>query len=230
MSHSAIWFLENINLPDILCPSKQLQYSPNSNAYRAGDYISIPRDRANQIFFLNSGKIKIGSINSEGKEITTVILRSGEVFGLRPEGQGKAFIACITDCKISSVSVEEMKALYRNDNVLKRFLMKTFGSKRLATQARLESILFRDSWSRIALVLTEMGKRKGREQSSKALLIKDGMNAQLLAERSANSRQTVIKGLNRFRKENLIAFNEKNLLIKDMDKLEKYAQGNEKVG
>lgn len=230
MAHSAIWYLENINLPDILCPRKQALHPPASFTYRAGDYISIPRDRADQIYFLNSGKIKIGSVNAEGKEVTGVILRAGESFGLLPERRSKDFIACITDCKVSTVSLGEMKSLYREYNVLKKFYLKMAGSKRLMMQGRLESLVFRDTSSRIAHLLTELGKRKGQQQNGKELLIKEMMKAQQVAELAATSRQRVLSGLNEFRNENLIAFSEKKLLIKDIDRLEKYAQGNEKVG
>ena len=227
MSNSPIWYLENIDLTDILCPRKQEQQPPAHLTYKAGEYINIPNDRSGHIYFLNSGKIKIGSTNAAGKEITDVMLFRGEAFGLLPssaERRRKDFACCIADCKVSVISVDEMKSLFRDYHAISRFFLKFTGSKRLEMQDRLESLVFRDSGTRIANLLVEMGKRKGKQQAGGELLLRDAMKVQELARLSAGSGQRVVARLGEFRKENMIAFSEKNILIKDMERLEKNAQ------
>jgi CRP-like cAMP-binding protein len=97
-------------------------------------------------------------------------------------------------------------------------------------QDRLPSLVFRDTGARLAALLLEIAKRKGHHSTGAELPIKDFMPVQDIAERIAVSRQNVMIGLNAFRKQNVIAFSEKRLLIKDIKRLEKYAEGDERAG
>jgi signal-transduction protein with cAMP-binding, CBS, and nucleotidyltransferase domain len=50
--------------------------------YNKGDYIFLPEEESDRVYFLFEGRVKIGSYSDAGKEITKVILHKGEVLGL----------------------------------------------------------------------------------------------------------------------------------------------------
>ncbi|MFZ4544567.1 MAG: Crp/Fnr family transcriptional regulator [Saprospiraceae bacterium] len=232
MENSTLWYLENIDLPGILCPKKQAQQHLMHSTYKKGEYIFIPQDKSDRIYFLNSGKIKIGSLNENGKEITKVILGKGEVFGehsLAGENYRRDFAYCLEDCDVCIISTAEMTGLFRNYSGLTGYFMKLMGSRVIEMENRLESLVFRDARSRIVNFLVEIGKKKGQKFGDE-WLVKDFLTHQEIANLTATSRQTVSGVMNELRKENLIAFSRSRLMIRNISKLEKSASDYGKVG
>ena len=82
----SFWYLENVDVADILCPTKvsATQDSLEHKTFAKGDYIYLQGDYADKIFFIMEGRVKVGSYSDNGKEITKAILHKGEVFGEMP--------------------------------------------------------------------------------------------------------------------------------------------------
>ena len=83
MKDQSLWFLENIDVTGIFCPKKlgSHQSSQSHKKFKKGDYIYLPDQSSDKVFFLNEGRVKIGTYGEHGKEITKAILNKGEVFG-----------------------------------------------------------------------------------------------------------------------------------------------------
>ena len=66
------WYLENVDMTEILCPTKlgASSKSIEHKNFRKGDYIFLPGEYADKIFFIMEGRVKIGSYSETGKEIT----------------------------------------------------------------------------------------------------------------------------------------------------------------
>src|SRR6185436_14851534 len=46
-----------------------------------GEFIYMPGDRADYVYFLKQGRVKLSVLSESGKEIAIDIIRSGEIFG-----------------------------------------------------------------------------------------------------------------------------------------------------
>jgi CRP/FNR family transcriptional regulator, cyclic AMP receptor protein len=219
-----IWYLENIDLPNILCAKKQATMDNPKKIYGKGEYIYMPKDSADKIYFITEGRVKIGSIGENGKEVTKVILTKGEVFGemaiIDAGKKRRDFAAAMEDTNLCTVTVQEMKALFKDHNALFAFFMRMMGSRMLAMEERLESLVFKDSRSRVVEFLVEQGKKKGQIVGTETL-IKRFYTHQDIANLTATSRQTVTTVLNDLREKNLINFSRNRLLIRDLTILEK---------
>ena len=80
----SLWFLENIDVTGLFCPNKVDAGDLDQTTHREfkkGDYIFLPDEHADKVYFIFEGRVKIGTYGEEGKEITKVMLNSGEVFG-----------------------------------------------------------------------------------------------------------------------------------------------------
>jgi CRP/FNR family transcriptional regulator, cyclic AMP receptor protein len=224
-----LWFLENIDLPGILCPKKQTNMPHPNRMYKKGDYIYLPKDDADKIFFVSEGRVKIGAIGDNGKEVTKVILTKGEVFGelaLVSGGQKRSdFAYAMEDTDLCTVSVAEMKGLFRNHNALSAFFLNLMGSRVMVMEGRLESLVFKDSRTRVVEFLVEQGKKKGQAVGTETL-VKRFITHQEIANLTATSRQTVTTVLNDLREKNLITFSRNRLLIRDLIRLEKEVKSN----
>ena len=219
-----LWFLENIDLPNILCPKKQTNMPHPNRMYKKGDYIYLPKDDADKIFFVSEGRVKIGAIGDNGKEVTKVILTKGEVFGelaLISGGQKRHdFAYAMEDTDLCAVSVNEMKGLFRDYNALSAFFLNLMGSRVMVMEGRLESLVFKDSRTRVIEFLVEQGKKKGQTVGTETL-VKRFITHQEIANLTATSRQTVTTVLNDLRERNVITFSRNRLLIRDLVRLEK---------
>jgi len=222
-----IWYLENIDVTNIFCPNKLGSDTTGHERtkYKKGDYIFQAEDYADKIFFLNQGRVKIGSYNDTGKEITKAILSKGEVFGeLAIVKQGKRGDFAIameeTDCCV--IHVKDMQNLLREHSGLGIFLMKILGSRALTMETRLESLVFKDSRTRIIEYLAELVAKRG-ERVGFEHVVRKFITHQEIANLTATSRQTVTTVLNELRSDNIITFDRRRLLVRDLDKLKQEA-------
>ena len=226
METNSLWFLENIDVTSIFCPQKigaGAMYQHAQRKYKKGEYIYIPNEHADQIYLLSEGRVKIGAYGDGGKEITKAILTTGEVFGelsLIGEQKRRDFAYVMEATTVCTISVKEMKNLMREHSGLQLFIMKIMGNRVLDMEQRLESLVFRDSRTRIIEYLENLAKRKGQRVGYETV-VRQFLTHQEIANLTATSRQTVTTVLNELRTKNIITFNRKRLLIRDLDALGK---------
>jgi CRP/FNR family cyclic AMP-dependent transcriptional regulator len=224
MSNQSFWYLENVDVTGIFCPKKIGRGDMEKHVhrtYKRGEYIYLPEEHADRIFFLTEGRVKIGTYGETGKEITKAILSKGEVFGelsLVGEEKRRDFAYAMEETQLCVVTVDEMKSLMREHNGLSLFLMKIMGSRMLDMENRLESLVFKDSRTRIIEFLHDLGQKKGQRVGYETL-VRKFMTHQEIANLTATSRQTVTTVLNELRNKNVLTFNRRRLLIRDMEQL-----------
>lgn len=230
MNTQSLWFLENIDVTGLFCPKKigsgQLEKHTHKT-FKKGEYIFLPEESSDRIYFITEGRVKIGSYGESGKEITKTILNPGEVFGelaLIGEDKRRDFAYTLEDTQTCILSVAEMKSLMRDHNALTLFLMKIMGSRVLEMEQRLESLVFKDSRTRIIEFLRELADKRGQRVGYE-MLVRKFMTHQEIANLTATSRQTVTTVLNELRNKNVLTFNRRRLLIRDMELLAKEAEG-----
>lgn len=224
MSDQSLWYLENIDVSGLFCPKKVGQGDMENHAqktFKKGEYIYLPEEHADKIFFITTGRVKIGTYSDAGKEITKAILNTGEVFGelsLIGESIRRDFAFAMEETEACVMSVSDMKSMMRDHSALSVFLMKIMGSRMLEMEQRLESLVFKDSRTRIIEFLHGLGEKKGQRVGYE-MLVRKFMTHQEIANLTATSRQTVTTVLNELRNDNIITFNRKRLLIRDMEQL-----------
>ena len=220
---SSLWYLENIDMKNIFCPGKMSMQEGHlpSTVYKKGEYIYLQNDDANKIFLITEGRVKIGAHAKNGKEITKAILSEGEVFGeLSVIGVSKRrdYALAMEDTMMCVLSVTMMKSLLKDHSPLNLFFMNLIGSRALEMERRLESLVFKDSRTRVIDFLLELAEKKGKPVGYETI-VRRFLTHQEIANLTATSRQTVTTILNDLRSQNIITFNRRRLLIRDMDKL-----------
>lgn len=226
MSNQSFWYLENIDITQILCPTKLTKEEMDRHIhkiYKKGEYIYLPEEFSDRIFFITEGRVKIGSYGDSGKEITKAILGKGEVFGelaLIGEDKRRDFAYVMEEATVCAINTHEMNSLLRDRNDLTIFIMKIMGSRMLELEQRLESLVFKDSRSRIVEYLYDLASKKGQRVGYE-MLVRKFLTHQEIANLTATSRQTVNTVLNELREKNIITFDRRRLLVRDMEKLKK---------
>lgn len=226
MEAKSLWFLENVDVSSLFCPQKLGSGAMDNHAqqtYKKGEYIYIPDEQADHIYLLSDGRVKIGAYGGGGKEITKTILSTGEVFGelsLIGAQKRRDFAFAMETTTVCVITVDEMKSLMREYNGLQLFMMKVMGNRVLEMEQRLESLVFRDSRTRIVEYLLSLAKKKGQRVGYE-IVVRRFLTHQEIANLTATSRQTVTTVLNELRTKNIITFNRKRLLVRDIEALTK---------
>ncbi len=233
MNNQSLWFLENIDVTVLFCPQKNAKAGGMERhihkIYKKGEYIYLPEELSNKIFFLTEGRVKIGSYGEGGKEITKAILNKGEVFGelsLVGENKRRDFAYAMEDATVCAISVEEMKSLMRDRSELNLFLLNIMGNRMLELEQRLESLVFKDSRTRIVEYLYDLASKKGQKVGYE-ILVRKFLTHQEIANITATSRQTVNTVLNELRDKNVLTFDRRRMLVRDMSKLKKETEAPE---
>lgn len=220
---NSIWYLENIDVTGIFCPKKlgDALHTHDKKVFKKGDYIYLPEQSSDKIYFMTEGRVKIGNYSDSGKEITKAILNKGEVFGelsLVGEGTRRDFAYAMEETTVCAITTADMSNLIKDHSSLSLFMMKIMGSRVLEMEQRLESLVFKDSRTRIVEFLLDLANKKG-ERVGFERVVRKFITHQEIANLTATSRQTVTTVLNELRTKNLLTFNRKRLLIRDMTKL-----------
>jgi len=223
MDTQPIWFMENIDVNGIFCPNK-MKVNHDIKVHRTfkkGEYIYLPEENADKLYFITKGKIKIGSYSADGREITKTILTEGNVFGelsLVGEAQRRDFAVAQESSEACIITVNEMKELMRDHSKLGIWIMNLIGSRLLKMEQRLESLVFKDSRSRIIEFIHDLARERGQRVGFETV-VRGFMTHQEIANLTATSRQTVTTVLNDLRNKNLITFNRRRLLIRNLEGL-----------
>lgn len=223
----SFWFLENIDVTGIFCPKKMggVRDSHTHRTFKKGEYIYLPNEHADKIYFITDGQVKIGTYGDGGKEVTKALLTMGEVFGetvLVGEDKRRDFAVAMEETMVCVLGRSEIKNLMREHSGFSLFLMRIMGSRLLEMEQRLESLVFKDSRTRIVEFLKNLADKKGQRVGYETL-VRRFMTHQEIANLTATSRQTVTTVLNELRNKNILTFNRRRLLIRDMDLLAKEA-------
>ena len=185
-------------------------------------FIYFPEDPSRTIFFLKEGRIKIGSTSDAGKQTLKIILQPGEIFGelsIVGEESRMDFAQALDDnILICAMSKEDMEDLMGKNPQLSLRLTKLMGFRLKRIERKLNDLIFKDARERIIDFIREMGEEQGKKVGDETL-IKHNLTHQEIANLTASSRQTVTTLMNELRDKNIINFERKRILVRDMSKL-----------
>ena len=157
------------------------------------------------------------------QEITKAVLTDGEVFGelaLLTNNRRRDFAFTMEKTTVCVIAKSDLKSLMKKHSGLNLFLMKVLGNRTLEMKQRLESLVFKDSRTRIIEFLYNLGIKKGQRVGYETV-VRKFMTHQEIANLTATSRQTVTTVLNDLRNKNILTFNRRRLLIRNMSELGK---------
>lgn len=189
--------------------------------FKKGEFIYQANDPSDEIYFMLKGKIKIGAFSSSGKEITKAIHNDGEVFGelaMIENGKRRDFAQAQEKSTVCIIQKDNLKVLMRQNHELSMRMMQMMGTRILHMERRLESLVFKDSRTRIIEFVYGLATGKGQRVGYETVIRNFGTH-QEIANLTATSRQTVTTVLNDLRNRNILTFNRRRMLIRDMDLL-----------
>lgn len=218
---AALWYFESVNLFNILCPHKVKAMAGEHEFLhvKKDAFIYFPDDRAEYIYMIVQGRVKIGHYLENGKEVISSILTSGEIFGelaLAGETIRRDFAQVMDDnTAICPLSLEELKQLMYGDRELSFKLLKLVGLRLMKLERKLELLVFKDARTRVIEFLKDAAAWKGQKVGFETM-IPTRLTHKDIASLTGTSRQTVTTILNDLKEKNLIYFDRKKILVRDL--------------
>ncbi len=220
---AALWYFESVNLYRILCPHKVKAIGETHVfiTYKKDQFIYMPDDSATHIYMIVNGRIKIGHYLENGDEVLSAILTKGEIFGelaMAGEDKRRDFAQVMEQATICPLTTGELKNLMYEDKELSFKILKLIGLRIMKLERKLELLVFKDARTRVIEFLKDAAAWKGVKVGFETM-IQTRLTHKDIASLTGTSRQTVTTILNELKEKNLINFNRKQILIRDLDKL-----------
>ena len=175
--------------------------------YRKGRIIYTQGQEADQIFYIQSGKVKVTVVSEQGKEAVVGILDAGQFFGegcLHGQTLRVGTARSMQECVITSITRKAMLATLRNEPRFAELFMTYLVTRSNRSEEDLIDQLFNSSEKRLArllLLLANFGT------DGTPTPIDASINQATLAEMIGTTRPRVSFFLNKFRKLGLISYN-----------------------
>ncbi len=202
-------------LAELAANARQMPLEKGAKIYSEGDL-------SETVFILTRGTIKVGRTSDDAREVIKQVLHPVTLFGelgLVGEARRKEFAQVISkEAIVHEIDLDCLHRIMRSHHSLAMGILRWLGGRLRHTENRLESLLFKDARQRIVEFIRDSARKRGRKVGYETL-IRHSLTQQDIANITGTSRQTVTSVFNDLRKSNLIHFNRRSILIRDLAKL-----------
>ncbi len=215
--------LETSPLFAVLSAEERILLQENAviNAYSKHQVLYKPGQAANRVYFLLKGIVKI-AVHAEKKDIIKYVVREGNFFGescLTGDANRRDFAYAMDEfVQVLEMDATVVLTVMRNNFAFAQSLLHFLGERLRYTENQLENVVLKDSKSRIMEFLHQMGIEQGRRVGFETL-VKHNMTHQDIADLTGTSRQMVTAVLNQLKRSNVLYFNRKKILFRDLSTL-----------
>ena len=177
-----------------------LKYAQKQRIFSQGD-------KADAVFYIQEGKVKLTVLSAQGKEAVIAILETGQFFGeqcLAGQIVRTATATVLEDAQVLRIAQETMIRVLREEPGFSALFLKYVLSHSMRVEEDLVDQLFNSSEKRLArvlLLLANFGK-KGKPQPTIP-----HVNQDMLADMIGTTRPRVNFFMNKFRKLGFVDYN-----------------------
>jgi CRP-like cAMP-binding protein len=164
-------------------------------------------DTADEVFYIQKGKVKIAVVSAHGKEATVAVLNVGEFVGedciATTHPLRLVTATALTDCVLLKIGKKEMARVISREHAFSDVFVTFLQARNARIQEDLIDQLFNSSEKRLARVLLQLAQF-GKEGKQEILIPK--ISQESLAEMVGTTRSRVSFFMNRFRKMGFIEY------------------------
>ncbi|PKR77104.1 Crp/Fnr family transcriptional regulator [Halalkalibacillus sediminis] len=185
--------------------------------------IFLEGDRREEVFFIQSGLVKIYKLSEEGEEQIISILHSNEMFphvGFFDDSPYPATAFTLTDTELLSIPIEAFEEwLIRNPKVTIK-VMKVIGEKLLQLQERVQTMTTPDVMKRVVGTLCSFIHELGEEdRSDGSIHVRVPITNSEFANLVGVRRETVNRTFSKLKKEGILSYNRQEIVIHNFAEL-----------
>jgi len=222
-----IWHLKRFNFFTCLSQSEMVDFSRHAleKRFSKKEMIFLPGDKGDKVYLLKSGVVKVSKYSESGKEIILAMVNPGEIFGemaLIEKAPRENVAEAIMDSYVCIVDREQfMRYLHRNPEMSLQ-ITKIMGLKFKRLGQKVEDLVFRNVYQRLAGLLLNLVDTYGYDKQGKTYIYVK-LTHYDIASLIGSTRETTTATLNEFKREGLVEFDGRRLVILNREGLKKRA-------
>ena len=203
-----MWCLKRCGLFSRLAPDQiqRIELRSRSRSYSAHSPIYLPTQKADSVFVLTSGLVKVCHLTPEGKELILAFVEPGELFGELAIFSGHArdeYVEAVSQSTVVMIPVEEMDLLMSERADVAMGITKIIGLRRQRIERRLKNLLFKSNRERLIHLLLDLAQQFGWEADD-GIHLRVRLSHQDLASLIGSTRESVTVLLNQLKSEGTI--------------------------
>lgn len=187
-----------------------------------GEFVYMPGDRADSVYVLKKGRIKLSVLAASGKEVAIDIIQQGEMFGefaLIDESVRSNMVQALDDVMMWVFNKRDFVHLLESQPKLALNYIRMVGDRRRRMEKKLSDITSKDVAARICELLHELSANAPEaEFAAREFLIP--LMQHDVASLIGASRQTTTSGLNDLQRRDIIELGRGWIRVKRLQELQ----------
>jgi len=178
-------------------------------------------DPGDQLYFIVSGKIKLGRTASDGRENLVAVMGPGEIFGetaLFDPSPRSTSATAVSETRLAGLKHENLRKVIQHSPEVSAQLLQALARRLRRTNENLADLVFSDVPGRVAKALLDLADRFGRPATD-GILVAHELTQEELAQLVGASRETVNKALAEFVQRGWIRLEARAVVILDLQRL-----------
>ncbi len=208
---------------------KHLARSVEQRQYRRRQVIHFADQPGDHVYLLCTGRIKVARVSDQGRELTLYLLEEGALFGetalLDAGGAYELMSETLEDSLVVVFRRSEVLAALAQSQAATQELLRLVGARRLMAENQVADLVFLEVPKRLAKLLLRLHDGQGGHGRRPAQALRGRLTHQELANVIGSTRETTTLVLNDFKRQGLIEFLGRKILIANRLGLEKLIGG-----
>ncbi|MEX5308798.1 Crp/Fnr family transcriptional regulator [Kocuria sp. CPCC 205297] len=178
-------------------------------------------DPGDQLYFIVSGKMKLGRTASDGRENLVAVMGPGEIFGemaLFDPSPRSTSATAVSETRLDGLKHENLRKVIQRSPEVSAQLLQALARRLRRTNENLADLVFSDVPGRVAKALLDLADRFGRPATD-GILVSHELTQEELAQLVGASRETVNKALAEFVQRGWIRLEARAVVILDLQRL-----------
>lgn len=169
MEKSNLWYFEEVNLFDILCPHKVKAHRQKRvhifKEFKKNEFIYFESEHSTNIYLIVKGKVKVLKYTEDGEEQVKAVLTRGEIFGelamLGEERRTDYAQVAEEPTVICPMSVEDLQDLMKENRPLSIKIYRLIGLRIKKLERQIQILVYKDVKTRLFEFLRDLMAEKG---------------------------------------------------------------------
>jgi CRP-like cAMP-binding protein len=179
-----------------------------SHKFPKGSFICQPGTLANQVFIVESGKVRV-YLGYEEKEFNLGILTKGDIYSTHTG----TFVQALSDAVVLLTDVKTFRQRMVGDPEVTKAMVRVLGNILKTSFTIIDGLAFRDVNSRLVALLSNEARRHGIVLPGRGLQIHIDLSVEQIARLVGSTRQTVSMLLSDLTRAGLIERPERGIFI-----------------
>lgn len=199
------------------------QFSEEKQYFNKGAFIYMPEQLVKKVFLIHKGIVKLGYYNSQNDSVTKAILYEGDVFNIprlmQKEAMANYAEVISTTAQVSTLSSTDFWRKIKGDVEFQYLILDSLTQRITDLEKRWVWITSLPIEKRVIAFIVDMGLRDGQKIGFEIQVLNPFTHLEI-GQFIGASRQTVTTIMTQLQKKNLIYYNRKKILIRDLEELQ----------